>query len=466
MSICNVCVEKLNRSRRKNVVCFKCKYEACKECYQTFIINSDNFASCMNCKTEWDYSFLLQNFTKKFINNDYKKHQQNILFKQESTLLAETQLYIERKKKESELVHNIRIKQLRITCIRKRLKIQKNKTYIFEQVDHNIYDQTILENTIDELQKEIGLSEKELENLKNSNSSKNFIKKCTNGECKGFINTDYNCGMCNTMYCNLCHEIKNASHICNRDQIKNIEFLKNDTKPCPSCKIPIHKTEGCDQMFCTECYTVFSWNTGTIEKGKVHNPHYQELVRKGIFKRDPLDVECNRNISLEFIQEYCQFGSRLFYNLCKHLITVRHFQFQKYTETIDNQDSRIKYLYNVIDENSFKKILHKNYKTNTYNKEILSVLDTFISSFSEILFKYYAYIRVYDPITRKSILENLPTDTTNLTLIDTTFIIEILNLLTIINHSIQNINTTYGLNDMELTFGLHQFTSIINTVYF
>jgi hypothetical protein len=123
-------------------------------------------------------------------------------------------------------------------------------------------------------------------------------------------------------------------------------------------------------------------------------------------------------------------------------------------------------LYNIIDEKSFKKILYKNYKTNTYNKEILSVLDTFTNALSEILYKYYAYIRVYDHSIRKTILADLPTDTTNLTLIDTSFIIEIINLLTIMNHSIQNINTTYGLNDTELNLGLHQFTSIINTVYF
>lgn len=469
MSTCNVCIEKLNRSKHKRIVCLKCNFESCKECYQTFILNSEHFASCMNCKIEWDHSFLQQNFTKKFLNNDYKKHQQNILFKHENTLLSETQSLIERQKRQDELIHAIHIRKLVFKVVQSELK--KNQTLSLDNnnqfIDNQIINNQIIDNQnkLQNLQEEIQSLEKQLENL-NTNSPKNFIKKCTNGQCNGFVNSNYNCGMCTTTYCNSCHEIKNDTHICNKDQVKNIEFLKNDTKPCPTCKIPIHKSEGCDQMFCTECYTVFSWNTGTIEKGKVHNPHYKELVQKGIFKRDPLDVECNRNINFDFIQEYCQFGSRLFYNICKHLVSLRLFQFQKYTENIDNRDTRIKYLYNIIDEKSFKKILYKNYKTNTYNKEILSVLDTFTNAISEILYKYYCYIRVYDDSIRKTILTELPSDTTNLALIDTSFIIEIVNLLTIITQSIQNINTTYGLNDQELDLALTQFTSIINSVYF
>ena len=77
------------------------------------------------------------------------------------------------------------------------------------------------------------------------------------------------------------------------------ELLSKDTKPCPKCSIPIHKLEGCDQMWCTQCHTGFSWKRGTIEN-RIHNPHYYEWQRQnngGQAPRNPGDFECGRDIA-------------------------------------------------------------------------------------------------------------------------------------------------------------------------
>lgn len=135
------------------------------------------------------------------------------------------------------------------------------------------------------------------------------LRGCPGEGCRGFLNEAWVCGVCDLSVCRHCQvgleedevapercaDITEACaegkhwHICNPDQVATARMLARDTKPCPKCKALISKIDGCDQMWCTQCQTPFSWITGQVEEGRVHNPHYYEWMRrnKGSVPREP-----------------------------------------------------------------------------------------------------------------------------------------------------------------------------------
>jgi hypothetical protein len=129
---------------------------------------------------------------------------------------------------------------------------------------------------------------------------KKFVRKCPIEDCRGFLSTQWKCGTCEVNICKNCNEVKDISHIeCDPDKVKTMELINKDTKPCPTCGTMIHKLNGCDQMFCVDCHTAWSWKLGTIENGVIHNPHYYDFLRKqnnGFIPRNPGDNPCGQRL--------------------------------------------------------------------------------------------------------------------------------------------------------------------------
>ena len=71
------------------------------------------------------------------------------------------------------------------------------------------------------------------------------------------------------------------AHECNPDDVASAQAVRRDAKPCPKCSMAISKIDGCDQMWCVGCKTAFSWRTGKIQTGVIHNPHFFEWQRNG-----------------------------------------------------------------------------------------------------------------------------------------------------------------------------------------
>ena len=96
-------------------------------------------------------------------------------------------------------------------------------------------------------------------------------------------NHNMSCAACGTTACRRCHGLITAEgHVCNPDDVASLEKIKAASKPCPSCRAPIEKSEGCSQMFCVACNTVFDFNTGKMEVVDgvtlVHTPHFFEWL--------------------------------------------------------------------------------------------------------------------------------------------------------------------------------------------
>lgn len=425
---CNICLEKYNKRitidklvylTGNKITCFKCDYSTCTYCTKKFLLDSANDAKCMNCKHSWDREFLINNFTKVFINKEYKKHREDTLFDREKALIPATMNIINR---ENQIVD-----------------LRKQKEIFRKKMENQLYDYDV-----------------KIWNLENSSGKtkrdKNkFIKKCTSQDCKGFLSSQWKCGLCECYTCKDCHEIigkriniddgttQLPPHECNEDNIKTAQLLTKECKNCPKCASPIYKIDGCSQMWCTECKTAFSWRTGEIITGHFHNPHYYEWLRQNNggddIPREPGDNPCeipyrrlldhlynilfqdsnNQNLHPTLPPHFKTDNSFYFHNEVfeiKRIITffeslhrfINHIN-DIYINDIDrtclvnddnhlfnsNLDMRKSYLKNLCTPEEFKKDIQKNEKKRLKLIDRKQIYQTFTNVLNDILRKILSY---------------------------------------------------------------------------
>ena len=231
---CIICDNKPNQTSRKLVVCAFCSFEACRTCCETYILN-ESVPKCMNtsCGREWARLFISTNFTNIFINTKLKKHREQLLFEKEKALLPATQPIVENMIKQDDIRGRIRVldDEIREIYIRRRA---------FETDIRN------------------------LDRNRNTPTQRaEFVRGCPDSECRGFLSTQWKCGICQKWACPDCHEIKgltrDVEHTCNPDNVATARLLASDTKPCPNCRTGIFKIDGCFG----ENVPILLWNGST-----------------------------------------------------------------------------------------------------------------------------------------------------------------------------------------------------------
>lgn len=106
-----------------------------------------------------------------------------------------------------------------------------------------------------------------------------FISHCSDINCKGHMHLSEDkrsasCSTCSSSVCTTCRASITSSvsdHTCTADDLASITLLSTTSKPCPNCCIVVHKFEGCNQITCNNCATVFDFGTGKVDNGMVHN---------------------------------------------------------------------------------------------------------------------------------------------------------------------------------------------------
>ena len=286
---CAVCLDPYNKSTRTPVKCQSCGYQACRQCYATFILDPSNtLPNCMNCHKEFQREFLVDNFTLKFVSKDWKDHRERTILQKERALLPTRQPVAEMVKRKDEL--NTECNQ-----ILEQINALRMKHYACTTEKARLEHRIRVGPTADAAA---------------SGSSANrahaaFIRPCPNtaANCRGFLSTQWKCNLCNMWACKDCHEMKGEAqdtpHVCNPDNLASAKLIDAETRACPKCGARVYKISGCNQMFCTACNDcAFDWVTGRIET-VIHNPHYYEFQRQlhgGQAPRVPGDILCGREI--------------------------------------------------------------------------------------------------------------------------------------------------------------------------
>lgn len=365
---CSVCISPFNKTTRSCVECPRCLYKACQSCVRTYLLGSHLDSHCMNCKQPWDRMFLANNLPSSFLTKEWKQHRADVLFERERSLFPDTMEHIRRDRRVEELRREILELQHRKDAIK--VRINQIQTEIW-RVNHPQSSQTPKAKSL-------------------------FLRPCSAEDCRGYIDENSGiCGICDKTTCIRCNIIVTGEdHACRDEDKENWEHIRKNTKPCPQCHVRIHKISGCYQMWCPQCHTAFNYNTGEIEKGTIHNPHYYDYLRMnpqaavriqqgpcGAANRLPEAYSINR------IKSPHRDAWMSFHRLLNH---IRHVELRRWEDDRGEAslELRKKFMLNEMDEPIFKRRIQEREKRNHRKTEIRKILEMVVTVGREMLIEY------------------------------------------------------------------------------
>ena len=400
---------------------------------------------------------MVKNFPLSFYNNTLRMHRRKILFEREKAMLPAMQVFVEalrNMEKLQVLIHTVNneisVKSRGFYDLHNRCTIYRSTVYeplrikkqqgIMTEAEKSLYKKvkqtlqlytdekynyhTSELNPIREKSAEISNEYSYWYNVYNEIDTTNKVKRefmmcCPAENCRGFLSTSYKCGICEKYTCSECLEVLGlisetntldiikGAHTCKPENIESAKTIKKETRPCPKCGARIFKIDGCDQMWCTVdgCSTAFSWNTGHIVTGRVHNPHYYEWLRRngaGEAPREIGDIPCGGIPNLTIFMRSIMHNTVLSNDEKNRILEIhrniidleaRLVQFPARPEAHMNKYINVRYLMNIIDEISWKQKLEHAEAAFNRKKEIGQLLQTFVTASADILQSIMAYLQ-------------------------------------------------------------------------
>ena len=458
METCNVCFNDVTDV----VACTACAGRSCRDCFRdSAMVQTTQVVPCMHCRTPHQLEFIVENIRR---SPEWLEKRGNQLFASQQSLLPDAQetalTYMDAKRRQtivSDLIDaNVAAKNATLRNYHStRYGENLNETHaLVGALEFEIWrhEQTRkrLKRCIDDYG--IGWLGYNFDTLTTTATAPTapgqaeekppFIKACPQEDCRGFLNPAYICTMCACKCCKDCHELRPEDHTCDPSTKASVIAVASESRPCPSCSAAISKIDGCDQMWCTQCHATFSWLTGSILAGRIHNPHYYEWMRrngKTIPRHDeqpanqcPTDINVYRYMYLLFDDDVRmqhaflrdKINDRKTANLPKlsdfmQPLPALHYYYMSFIEitsmlthhrslanhhhgghTLQRlyQIERVRYMANEIDATEFKRVLVKWEYHNVRDKTLFSIHDMVFSASNDI---FSIFIRDYKQASKK-----------------------------------------------------------------
>lgn len=397
---CPICLDK-----PENPVTCNCGVSICKECAKQYLLKlTEHKPKCLNCKIEWGALFIIEKLGYQFYSLELMPILKKNFVKEEKNNLANTQKNINAKIDKLDIKIKLCFLLNNIEDIRCNYNDAiKNITTDLDNPEKNIDNILELLETSEQLHR--SLSENIMKFI-NTNYERNSSKekksdlnlRCSNNNCRGFLEADYTCKLCRTITCKNCHlnvGISIGKHICKDEDIESIKSIQKESKNCPKCGVNIQKIHGCDHMYCILCRTFFDWVTLRIIKDQVSNPEYNDYLKKlgyaprsrgdmvcGGFYIEEIEVILEEQYSLDQDQECIDTNKRLndIYNYIQKLQRIIDERYSNNKIEKSKEKLRENYIKKIITENQWEIQLGKLYKKECFCTNISPILQELVDS--------------------------------------------------------------------------------------